>query len=370
MIPVNIPDITEDDISAVGQVLRGGWVSGEAPIVVEFEKAFADFHGREHGISVPNGSIAIDLVISTLEIGPGDEVILPSFTIISCLSEILRRGATPVFVDADPLTWNIDTEKIEALISDRTRAIMVVHTYGLPVDMDPVLKISQKFNIPIIEDSAEAHGLMYKDRICGSMGYASTFSFYANKNITTGEGGIILTDDPVFAERLRYFRNLTFSAEKRFVHEDLGWNFRFTGLQAALGLSQLSRISEVIERRRYMAAEYIGALSKIPGVNFQPQVTQYATNNFWVVGALLDEAYFPEAKEVASSLAGAGVQSRPFFYPLHLQPVYLKTIQDDVLKLPVAERLGRQGIYFPNGLGMSTDMLMDSVQKVKRVLSK
>lgn len=369
MIPVNIPHITEDDVVAVTDTLRGGWVSGDAPIVSEFEDAFATAHGQAFGVAVPNGSLAIDLVFHVLDIGPGDEVILPSFAIMSCLSEILRRGATPVFVDSDPVTWNMDVSQVESAVTEKTKAILAVHTYGLPVDMDAVLAIADKHNIPVIEDAAESHGLTYKDRVCGSMGFASTFSFYANKNITTGEGGMILSSDEEFVSKLRYYRNLTFMPPRRFVHEDIGWNLRFSGVQAALGLSQLKRLEQSIQRRRNIAHGYRDALEGIPGISFAPDEGKFGKNNYWVVGLALDKDVFPDAIQMAERLLDAGVQTRPFFYPLHLQPVFKKSAVFRDYHLPVAEWLGDYGLYLPNGLGMSDDQLHEAVRIATEVFT-
>lgn len=362
MIPVNVPLITEADIESVVDVLRQGWISGEAPIVAEFEHAFAVAHGQTFGVCVPNGSLALDLVFSALEIGPGDEIIMPSFTIISCLSEILRRGATPVFVDSELSTWNMDVSKLEEAITPQTVAILTVHTYGLPVDMKPVMSLAEKHCIPIIEDAAEAHGLRYEDLPCGSMGFASTFSFYANKNVTTGEGGIILTSDEVFAERLRYLRNLTFSQDQRFVHDEIGWNLRFTAIQAALGMSQLSRLESTIRERRKIASQYRDKLSEIEGVRMAPDHVRYATNDYWVVGVLLSSERFPRAAEVAAELASKGVQTRPFFFPLHKQPVYFKSPVFREYSNPCSEILGNYGLYLPNGLGSTQDQIDQAVE--------
>lgn len=369
MIPVNIPNITEDDITAVTETLRGGWISGDAPVVSEFEKAFAKAHGQAFGVAVPNGSLAIDLVFQVLEIGPGDEIILPSFAIISCLSEVLRLGATPVFVDSDTTTWNMDVTQVEAVVTEKTKAILAVHTYGLPVDMDRLLAIAMKYEIPVIEDAAESHGLQYKGHACGSMGFASTFSFYANKNITTGEGGMILSSDEEFVSDLRYYRNLTFMPPRRFVHEAIGWNLRFSGVQAALGLSQLQRLSESIRRRREIAQAYREALAGIPGLSFAPHEGEFGKNDYWVVGISLDKDCFPGAIEMGQKLLDAGVQTRPFFYPLHLQPVFKKSSVFLNYHLPVAEWLGDYGLYLPNGLGMRDEQLRRAVQITEEVFT-
>jgi len=369
VIPVNIPHITEEDITAVSETLRGGWVSGDAPIVSEFEEAFAKAHGQTFGVAVPNGSLAIDLVFHVLDIGPGDEVILPTFAIMSCLSEILRRGATPVFVDSDAVTWNMDVTQVEAAVTEKTKAILAVHTYGLPVDMDRLLAIGKKLGIPVIEDAAESHGLTYKDRVCGSMGFASTFSFYANKNITTGEGGMICSSDEEFVSKLRYYRNLTFMPPRRFVHEDIGWNLRFSGVQAALGLSQLQRLEQSIKRRRFIAHVYREACRDIPGITFAPDETEFGKNDYWVFGLALDKDAFPDAIHIAEKLLSAGVQTRPFFYPLHLQPVFQKSPVFREYHLPIAEWLGDYGLYLPNGLGMSDEQLLEAVRITAEVFS-
>lgn len=370
MIPVNIPQITEDDIAAVTETLRGGWLSGDAPIVAEFEDAFARVHGQTFGVAVPNGSLAIDLVFAVMNIGPGDEVILPSFAIISCLSEILRRGATPVFVDSDPVTWNLDVSQLEAAITDKTVAILVVHTYGLPADMDKVLAVASEHEIPVIEDAAESHGLLYRGKVCGSMGFASTFSFYANKNITTGEGGMILSSDEEFVRKLRYYRNLTFMPPRRFVHEDIGWNLRFSGLQAALGNSQLKRLQASILRRREIASVYREAVKDISGVTLAPAETDTGMNDYWIVGMTLDPGIYGTAETVAAQLAEKGVQTRPFFFPLHLQPVYRKSPVHRAGSFPVAEYLGEYGLYVPNGLGMSDGDTHKAAEIVREVLAR
>lgn len=370
MIPVNAPLITDDDVAAVSSVLNDGWISSEAPVVAEFEEAFARAHGQSNGVSVPNGSIALDLAIATLELGPGDEVIMPTFTIISCIAEILRRGATPVFVDSCSTTWNMDVSQVEVKINDRTRAILVVHTYGLPVDMDPLIAVADANGLVIIEDAAEAHGLFYRDRVCGSMGFVSTFSFYANKNVTTGEGGMILTSDSEFADKLRYFRNLAFQPERRFQHYELGWNYRFTAIQAALGLSQLRRLPQTILKRREIASRYIEALKSIPGVVFAPDSLPYGTNDYWVVGITLDHELFGKASKVQESLHSAGVGTRPFFYPMHLQPLKGRKHLGTLGEYPVSEFLGDQGFYLPNGLGMSEEDLGEAVVITQKVLSR
>jgi perosamine synthetase len=369
-IPVNIPWITEEDADYVRKAAAEGWVSGEGKYVTEFEDAMADLCDRRYAIAVSNGSVAIDLVIEALGVGPGDEVILPSFTIISCLAQILRSGATPVFVDAMPDTWNMDVAQVESLVTAKTKAIIAVHIYGLPVDMDPLLEIASKFGIPVVEDAAESHGLLYKGRVAGSMGLVSTFSFYANKNITTGEGGMVLTDNENFAHKIRSLRNLAFIPEKRFVHEELGWNARMSSLQAALGASQIKRLGLILQKRRYLGLRYRDAFGSLPDITLPLESTEYATNDYWVFGMVLSKTHRRTTLEVMSQLEALGIGTRPFFYPLHMQPVLAgDRFEPSSRSLPGAELLGSNGFYIPNGLGMSEHQIDRVIESVVSVLS-
>lgn len=368
-IPVNIPLITAEDIDYVSKAMRETWVSGEGHYVQEFETTFANLCNRRFGIAVSNGSVAIDLVVEALELKPGDEVILPAFTIISCLNQILRSGASPVFVDARSDTWNMDVSQVEALITPKTKAIMAVHIYGLPVDMDPLLELAESYNIPVIEDAAEAHGMKYKGKITGSMGLASTFSFYANKNITTGEGGMILTDNEEFATKLRWLKNLAFLPEKRFVHNEIGWNSRLSSLQCALGTSQTLRLNSILERRRKLADRFHEALSAIKNIQLAPKEVAYAKNDYWVFGILLLPEFGAKAMEVMATLERSGIGTRPFFFPLHKQPVVLERGINSV-PLPNSEYLGDHGFYIPNGLGMNEKQISQVIEKVSSALGK
>lgn len=371
MIPVNIPEIRPEDIASVLDSLKDGWISGEGPVISAFESAVADSVSRSFGVAVSNGSDALDLAFKVLDLEPGDEVILPSFAIISCLAPILRMGLIPVFVDVDPRTWNLDVSRLEGAVSKRTKAILVVHTYGLSVDMDPVIEFAAEHGLKVIEDAAEVHGLFYKGRPCGSIGDISTFSFYANKNVTTGEGGMVLTDDPSLAERVRYFRNLTFRPDERFVHDELGWNMRLSSLQAALGIPQVKRVQESVLKRRQIADAYLSALNGVPGLAFQALEDKGERNGYWVVGMTLEShSRFGSAKEAMMALAEAGVGSRPFFFPLHKQPLLSKHSYEwrSAGSLEISEHLGRQGFYVPNGLGTSSEDLQTAVQITKSVL--
>ena len=241
-IPVNEPLFDGNEKKYINECIDTGWISSEGSFIKQFEEEFSKQVGRQYGIAVANGTAAIDIAMESLAIRPGDEVIMPTFTIISCITQIIRIGAKPVFVDSDPVTWNMDVNRIEQKITSKTKAIMVVHIYGLPVDVNPVIEISKRYNLLLIEDAAEMHGQTYNGRPCGSFGNVSTFSFYPNKHITTGEGGMIVTNDEILAEKCRSYRNLCFQPKKRFVHENIGWNYRMTNLQAALGLAQLENL--------------------------------------------------------------------------------------------------------------------------------
>jgi len=365
MIPVNEPLLDGNEKKYLMECIDTGWISSEGPFVQRLEKEFSVKVGRKYGIAVCNGSMALDVAVSALRLVPGDEVILPTFTIISCAAAIVRVGATPVLIDSDPVTWNMDVEQLRAKIKNeielrgnkRLKAIMVVHIYGLPVDMDPVLEIANKYDLKIIEDAAEMHGQTYKGKPCGSFGNISTFSFYPNKHVTTGEGGMIVTDDLEIAERCRSLRNLCFQARKRFIHEELGWNFRMSNLQAALGCAQLERLDEFIKRKRRMGKRYTDFLSDISGLQLPLSATTYAENIYWVYGIVLKDEDPLDAEGFAKKLAEKGVGTRPFFWPMHEQPVFQKMgfFKND--QHPVAERLARRGLYLPSGLSLTDDQI-------------
>lgn len=368
-IPVNEPLLNGNEKKYLLECIDSGWIGSEGPFVAEFEKKFAARMNRKHGIAVTNGTAAIDACVEALGIGPGDEVILPAFTIISCVLQIVRSGATPVLVDSHPVTWNIDVEKIEAKITDKTKAIMVVHTYGLPVDMDPVLRLAKRYGLKIIEDAAEMHGQTYKGKSCGSFGDLSTFSFYPNKHITTGEGGMILTDSDELAEICRSLRNLCFQPAKRFVHERLGWNLRMTNLQAAVGLAQLERLDEFIIRKRAIGHDYTRRLQGINGVQLPLISTDYAENIYWVYGVVLAESLSVTVSQVTSQLSKSMVGSRPFFCPMHLQPVFIKMGLFKEQTFPVAEKLYTRGFYLPSGLALTDSQLENSANALRDALS-
>ncbi len=368
-IPVNEPLLDGNEKKYLLECIETGWISSEGPFIKQFEEQFAKMACRKHGIAVCNGTAALDAAVEALGIGAGDEVIMPTFTIISCIGQIVRAGAKPVLVDSDPVTWNMDITQIEAKITLRTRAIMVVHIYGLPVDMDPVLAIAARHGLKVIEDAAEMHGQTYKGKPCGSFGDISTFSFYPNKHITTGEGGMIVANDNQLAEDCRSLRNLCFQPKKRFVHERLGWNLRMTNMQAALGVAQLERLSEFVQRKRHMGRRYSQLLADLPGVQLPLAKTDYAENIYWVFGLLLKDELGMNSEEAMSRLAEKGIGTRPFFCPMHMQPVLKRMGLFEGEHYPVAERLYRQGFYIPSGTALTDEEIKRCAAMVKEVLS-
>jgi len=367
-VPVNEPVLNGNEKRYLTECIDGGWISSEGPFVGKFEQLFAAKMGRQFGIAVCNGSVALDAAVAALGIGKGDEVIMPSFTIISCAAAVVRAGAVPVLVDSDADTWNMRADLIAEKITARTRAIMVVHIYGLPVDMNPILEIARQNNLYIIEDAAEMHGQTYRGKPCGSFGDISTFSFYPNKHITTGEGGMILTDDPAIAEHCRSLRNLCFKPERRFVHEELGWNFRMSNIQAALGLAQLERLDESVAKKRKIGRNYTKLLRDLPVLQLPLERTEYADNIYWVYGVVLRTSSWGNAHTVMNKLASVGIGTRPFFYPMNLQPVFNKMGLFLHQKYPVAEQIAQMGFYLPSGLALTEEQLIRSAEAVKRIL--
>lgn len=367
-IAVNEPLLDGNEKKYLAECIDTGWISSEGPFVDRFEKALAARVGRRRAIAVCNGTAALDAAVEALGVGPGDEVIMPAFTIISCIGQIIRSGARPILVDSDPRTWNMDVTRIEEKITPRTRAIMVVHLYGLPVDLDPVLELARRYGLRVLEDAAEMHGQTYKGRPCGSFGDLSTFSFYPNKLVTTGEGGMIVTDDDTLADSCVSLRNLCFQPERRFVHERLGWNLRMTNLQAALGVAQLERLDAFVERKRAMGRRYTELLQSVGGLQLPLARTDYAENIYWVYGLVLEDSVGFDSAEAMRRLAALGIGCRPFFYPMHQQPVLRRLGLFAGEQYPVAERLYRRGFYVPSGLALTDTQMARVAEAVREIL--
>lgn len=365
-IPVNTPLLAGNEEKYLVECIRTGWISSEGPFIAEFEKKFAAYTDRQFGIAISNGSAALDIAVQALGIGAGDEVIMPTFTIISPAQAVTRTGATPVLIESDATTWNMRVEDIEAKITPRTKAILVVHIYGLPVDMQPVLDLCKKHGLYLIEDAAEMHGQTYNGIKCGSFGDISTFSFYPNKHITTGEGGMIVVNDEALAEKCRKLRNLAFEPKgRRFVHEEIGWNYRMTNLQAALGLAQLERIDQHIIRKREIGRRYNKGLKGIQGFQLPLEHTAYSENIYWVYALVADSEAL--CNEVVSKLAEHKIGTRPFFWCMHEQPVFRKMGLFAGESYPVAEKIARNGFYLPSGLGLTDaeiDIVIDTFKSI------
>ena len=358
MIPVNTPLLSGNELKYITECIQTGWISSEGPFISRFEIEFSQYVDRKYGVAVSNGSAALDIAVKALGIGKGDEVIMPAFTIISPAQSIVTAGAIPVLLDSDPITWNMDVAQIEAKITKRTKAILVVHIYGLPVAMNPILDLCKKYNLKLIEDAAEMHGQTYNGKKCGCFGDISIFSFYPNKHITTGEGGMIVTDNEALAEKCKYYRNLAFeTAGRRFIHHEIGWNYRMTNMQAALGVAQLEKIDFHVQRKREIGNLYNEGLKSLEGFQLPLQSTDYADNIYWIYG-LVAETH-EQCEAMVKKLTESKIGTRPFFWCMHEQPVFRKMGLFEGEKYPVAEKLARNGFYVPSGLGLSNEEIKE-----------
>jgi perosamine synthetase len=377
MIPVNEPLLAEEDFEALEEAFRSGWISSAGKFVDAFEQSWAEYCGHSHGIGVSNGTTALQVAVEAARIQPGDEVIMPSYTIISCASAVIRAGGIPVLVDCDPLTFCMNVDEVEAKITPQTKAIMVVHMFGHPVDMDPIMVLAAKFGLVVIEDAAEVHGAKYLSgrgghaphwQKCGGIGHISTFSFFANKLITTGEGGMVLTSDASMAERCRGLRNLFFRSDRRFLHTEHGYQFRLTNMQAAVGINQVRRIESIVNLKREIAENYRQRLCDIPGIQL-PMEHDWAKSVFWVYSILLDDSRTLDAGEFASALKERGVETRPFFLGMHQQPVFHDLGLFIGESYPVTERISQKGLYVPSGLAITLDQIDSVCEAVRKILT-
>lgn len=376
MIPVNEPVIGERESEYVQECLSTGWISSAGRFIGEFETAWAHFCSMRHGVAVSNGTVALEMALRALDLQPGDEVIMPTMTIISCAMAVVYNDLIPVLVDCDPQTWCMDVRQLEQLITDRTRVIMPVHIYGHPVDMDPLLELADRHGLHVLEDAAEAHGARYLHGPespgerwvpAGGMGELSVFSFYANKPITTGEGGMVLTNSDQLGERLRSLRNLCYRTDRRFYHTELGFNFRMTNLQAAVGLAQVERIEEIVDRKRQIGQRYLDGLRDLEQLQL-PVERPWARQVYWMFGAVLREAAERNAAEFAAQLAEHQIQTRPFFLGMHHQPALTERGLFAGVELPVADRLAERGLYLPSGLALTDSQIDQVIEAVHQVL--
>lgn len=321
-----------------------GWVSANGRFINEFEKKFAEFCGTKYAISCSNGTVSLHLILLAMGIGPGDEVIMPALTYIATANAVRYCGATPVFVDSEESTFNIDPNKIEEKISSHTKAIMPVHLYGLSADMKPILEIGERYGIPVIEDAAEAHGAEYNGQKVGGFGKAASFSFFGNKVITCGEGGMVTTNDEKLYQRMKLLKGQAVSPEKRYWHVDVGYNYRMTNMQAAVGLGQLENIEWHMEQRKRVAGLYAKHLSGAEKYMKLQHVPENYKSVYWMSNVILQDEVEKERDQVMQEMENCNIEMRPVFYPMHIMPPYFEA----EAKFPVAEKLGARGISLPS----------------------
>ncbi|MEZ5351935.1 MAG: DegT/DnrJ/EryC1/StrS family aminotransferase [Bryobacteraceae bacterium] len=356
-IPVAHPVLDGNERAYVLDCIDSSWISSVGKYIGQFEERFAAFCGTSHAIACNNGTTALHLALLGLGAGEGDEVLVPTLTYIASANAVRYCNATPVLVDSEPLTWNIDPSLIERAITPRTKGIVVVHLYGHPADMDPIAAIARRHNLFILEDAAEAHGATYRGRPAGSLSHAATFSFYGNKIITTGEGGMITTADPALAERIRLLRGQGMDPSRRYWFPIVGYNYRMTNIAAAIGLAQLERIGHHLDKRAAIAALYDAALAPIDGAIVRPHVAAWARHSYWSYSILLRHGGAEERDAVMEALAADGIETRPVFIPLHAMPPYQPPFAGCRGPYPVAERIGASGISLPmHGLLETSDI--------------
>jgi perosamine synthetase len=347
MIPVFAPWLPESARTYVLDCVDSGWISSLGKYVPRFEEQLAAFCEAGHAVATSNGTVALHLALVVLGIGPGDEVLVPDLTFIATANAVRYTGATPVLVDVDPATWGIDPEDARRKLTPRTRAIIPVHLYGRPVDLDPLLELARRHGLDVVEDAAEAHGARYKGRRVGALGRIGAFSFYGNKIFTTGEGGAVVTNDPALAARAAFLRDHAMDPHRRYYHSEVGFNYRMTNIQAALGCSQLEHAEEILARRQGIARAYDEGLAGIRGLAF-PAAMPWEESICWMYSVLVEPAFGLDRDAVGVELRARGVDSRPFFVPLHEMPPYLTDCP-----FPVTTRLSRRGINLPSGTALS-----------------
>ncbi len=370
-IPVNKPKIFSNDKTFVNQALKTNWISSEGPFVKKFEINFSKYNKKKYGVAVSNGTAALEIAIKSLNLKKNSEVIIPSFSIISTVNAVIKNNLKPILVDCDLDTWNMNINKTLKKITRKTRAIIITHIYGLPVDMRKIIEVAKKRKITIIEDAAEVIGLKYNKKICGSFGDISTFSFYANKHITTGEGGMICTNNKKYFEKCKSLRNLSFSKSyfNRFDHDDIGWNYRMSNLQAALGCGQLRNISWIINRKRQIGNRYFDKLKDNKNIILQKNKTKYSKNIYWVFGVLLKKNNKFSRDKVMEKLYQLNIDTRPFFLSMNKQKIFKKLKIFKRVKMPNAENLSKNGFYLPSGLGIKNSEIDYIIKCVLKILN-
>lgn len=370
MIHVCQPWLPGKEKEYVNDAIDTNWISSSGKYIEKFEKEFAKFCGVKYGVGCCNGTTAIHLALAALGIGRGDEIIVPSFTMIGTVNPVIYTGAKPVLVDSDRETYCIDAEKIEEKITSKTKAIMPVHIYGHPCDMDKIMNLAKKYKLYVIEDAAEAHGAEYKGRKVGGFGDISCFSFYANKIITTGEGGMCVTNDEKLAEKMKKLRNHAFDLP-RFIHKEIGFNYRLTNTQAAIGLAQTENAEMLVEARKNIGLKYNNILKNTKGL-ILPKEKDYAKNVYWMYGVVLSDESKINKEEAMQKLKDAGIETRSFFIPVHKQPVFtekkVENAPDCSGSFPIAEWLGERGFYLPSSSNLKDEEIKLVCEKLKEIL--
>ena len=362
--PVSIPFISKRNILAVNRTLKSVWISSNGPEINKFENEFSKLVDRKYSTTVSNGTAALEIAIKALGIKKGDEVLIPNFTIISNALAVIRQQAKPVLIDCNMENWNIKIEDIQKKITKKTKAIIITHIYSFPNDMEKVLKICKENKILIIEDAAEVLGLKYKNKKCGSFGDISTFSFYANKQITTGEGGMISVNSKSLHQKCQSLKNLCFGKVDRFNHHDIGWNYRMTNMQAALGLSQLENIKKIVKKKMLIGKIYYNNLKFNKNIKILPPSNAYSKNIYWVVGILIKNRKI-KASILAKRLLKMGIQTRPFFWPMHKQSIFKKMKLFKKEKFPNSTYLSRYGLYLPSYFSLKEN----DIKKITRIVN-
>lgn len=367
-IPVCSSTLTGNEWKYVKECLDSNWISSKGRFVSEFEQKFADYIQIKYGVSTTNGTSAIHLALESLRIGKGEEVIVPSFTMVGSVFPIIYCGAKPVLVDSELETWNINVSRIEEKITPKAKAILAVHTYGHPCDMKTIMEIAEDHDLYVIEDAAEAHGAEYKGKKAGSFGDVGCFSFYANKIITTGEGGMMVTNNKKIYERAQSLKNMAHAEKTRFLHYSLGFNYRMTNLQAAVGLAQLDKIDEFVEARRRNAKLYNEMLAGVDGLVLPPE-KNWAKNVYWMYTVLIEEDKFGESRDVfMEKLAKDGIETRPSFVPMNKQPFLKKMGLFRNETYPIAKKLGQQGVNLPSSSSLTEEeitLVCESIREIQ-----
>ncbi|MGF7032461.1 perosamine synthetase [Paenibacillus mucilaginosus] len=364
--PIALPILNGNEKKYVMDCVDTTWISSNGAYIEKFEHLFAEFCQTKHAIAVSNGTTALHLTLLAHGVGPGDEVIVPTFTFVATANAVAYCGATPVFVDSEPETWNIDPHAIEAKITPRTKGIIPVHLYGHPADMDPILSIAQRHGLFVIEDAAEALGAQYKDRMVGSIAHSATFSLFGNKIITTGEGGVVTTSDDQFAARIRQLKGQGIDPRRKYWFPVIGYNYRMTNIQAAIGCGQMENIAWHIERRLSAAAEYVKHLEGVDSL-LLPTEKEWAKNVFWMYSVVLKDGTEQQRDEVMSRMRERGIETRPFFYPMHILPPYKHLQPPD--EFPVANRIAATGLNVPSHGALQSEDIAYICGHLKEILA-